>query len=586
MPTSFKLFTYMSGEPISGAGGERRRRGSTLVQTHVGSLVGSMGGAVGRPGFADFMGPDTKAVKRYLDIDGENIQDGDGNVLDIGVGAPSETERLLNERQELLQDNHVPIQSYGSSQEPPAAAIEDAWDDAVAEGNIKTGFSREIKVLAANAAPLAVTFFLQYSLVVTSVFSVGHIGKIELGAVSLASMTANITGFAVIQGMATCLDTLCSQAYGAKRPDLVGLYAQKCFVMSLACFIPVWVLWFYIDVVLGWILPAGEERLIHLAHDYLRIVSFGIPGWSLFECGKRFLQAQGIFHASTYVLMICAPLNVLLNYTFVWSKHFGIGFQGAPLAVCVTDWVMAILLICYAVFVDGRKCWSGFSSSAFSGWGTLIKLALPGVIMVESEFMAFEILTLSSSHLGTTALASQTVLSSVSSLVYQIPFSFSVAVSTRVANYIGAGLKDAAITTVKVANVTAVIVSIIDGLFMFVFRYPIAGVFTSDPDVIEMVAKTIRVVVLMHVFDGSAITSAGILRGQGRQRIGGMLNLGFYYVVGVPFALLFAFKLHMGVEGLWAGIALAIVCICTTASSIIAKSDWDGLIEKSRETIC
>ena len=56
------------------------------------------------------------------------------------------------------------------------------WEDAVREGKIKTTWQREAKTLVQYSAPLIVTFLLQYSLTVASIFTVGHIGKIELGA--------------------------------------------------------------------------------------------------------------------------------------------------------------------------------------------------------------------------------------------------------------------------------------------------------------------------------------------------------------------------------------------------------------------
>lgn len=67
------------------------------------------------------------------------------------------------------------------------------WEEAVASGLIRTTWQREAKTLGQYSSPLVVTFVLQYSLTVASIFTVGHIGKIELGAASLASMTANTT---------------------------------------------------------------------------------------------------------------------------------------------------------------------------------------------------------------------------------------------------------------------------------------------------------------------------------------------------------------------------------------------------------
>lgn len=65
--------------------------------------------------------------------------------------------------------------------------IDKKWEEAVAAGKIHTTWQRETKVLAKYSRSLILTFILQYSLTVASVFTVGHIGKVELGAVSLAS---------------------------------------------------------------------------------------------------------------------------------------------------------------------------------------------------------------------------------------------------------------------------------------------------------------------------------------------------------------------------------------------------------------
>jgi hypothetical protein len=82
----------------------------------------------------------------------------------------------------------------------------------------------------------------------------------------------------------------------------------------------------------------------------------------------------------------------------------------------------------------------------------MIKLAIPGLLMVEAEFLAFEILTLASSYFSTTHLAAQSVLATITGITFQIPFPMSIAASTRVANLIGATLTDAAKTSAKVAS--------------------------------------------------------------------------------------------------------------------------------------
>lgn len=74
----------------------------------------------------------------------------------------------------------------------------------------------------------------------------------------------------------------------------------------------------------------------------------------------------------------------------------------------------------------------------------MVRLALPGLLMVEAECLAFEILTLASSYFGTSHLAAQSVLATIATFTFQIPFPISIAASTRIANLIGATLADAA----------------------------------------------------------------------------------------------------------------------------------------------
>lgn len=180
-------------------------------------------------------------------------------------------------------------------------------------------------------------------------------------------MTANITCSAPFQGLATSLDTLCAQAYGSGHKTLVGLQIQRmtCFLFLL--FIPLIALWLNATEILALMIP--EYRTAELAGLYLKVYLLGVPPFIAFEGGKRFVQAQGLFQATTYVLLIAAPLNAVMNWFFVW--HLDMGFVGAPISVVITQWLIPILLVAYVYFIDGRQCWGGFSKRALSNWGML-----------------------------------------------------------------------------------------------------------------------------------------------------------------------------------------------------------------------
>ena len=181
---------------------------------------------------------------------------------------------------------------------------------------LETTWKAESKLLLRYSGPLALTYFLQYSYNLTVIFVVGHLGRDELAAVSLATMTANIIGLAIFEGLATSLDTLCAQAYGSGRKEFVGLHMQRMVYFLWLVAIPVGAVWFCSPWILRTIVP--EQNLAVLAGSYLRVYMICLPGYTTFEAGKRFVQAQGNFTASLVVLLLCAPVNVLLSWLFVF----------------------------------------------------------------------------------------------------------------------------------------------------------------------------------------------------------------------------------------------------------------------------
>ncbi|KAK4199666.1 mate-domain-containing protein [Triangularia verruculosa] len=471
----------------------------------------------------------------------------------------------------VSQDERAPL--LGSTPRHLSDAPEnlnEQWEAAVAAGQIRTTWQREAKTIAVYSRSLIVTFLLQYSLTVTSIFAVARLGTVELGAVTLATMTANITCYAPVQGLATSLDTLCAQAFGSGHKTLVGLQMQRMIYFLLVALVPVMGVWMYSEAIL--IKLGIDKASAAFAGVYLRTIVLGAPAYAMFEAGKRFVLAQGLFHATTYVLLVAAPINVALNFLFVWK--LGLGFKGAPLAVAITQNMLPLLLGLYVWKVEGKEAWGGFKKGALKNWGPMIRLALPGMIMVVAEWFAFEILTLLCGRIGVTTLAAQSVLVTITSTTFQIPFPLSIAGSTRVANLVGAKLVDAAKTSAKVTVVGGFLAGVFNLTMLLVFRYQIPRLFTDDAEVISLVAKVLPLCALMQVFDGMAAVSHGLLRGIGRQEFGGYANLVCYYVVALPISFALGFGLDWKLTGLWIGVTVGLGLVSLVEYAFIYASDW------------
>lgn len=188
----------------------------------------------------------------------------------------------------------------------------------------------------------------------------------------------------------------------------------------------------------------------------------------------------------------------------------------------------------------------------------MVKLALPGLLMVEAEYFAFEILTLASSYFGTTHLAAQSILGTIIGITFQFPFPVSIAGSTRIANLIGATLSDAAKISARVTLVIAASLGALNCILLSALRRHLPQLFTNDPDVIDLVGQILPICAAFMLFDALSANCNGILRGLGRQEIGGYVQLFCYYAVAIPISMGTAFGLGWELRGLWTGVAIAL----------------------------
>lgn len=439
---------------------------------------------------------------------------------------------------------------------------------------------REARVLVGYTIPIFATHLLELSLSVASVFSLGHLGTVELAAASLSSMTANVSGFSVLSGFISALDTLLPSAY-TQNPKSVGLWTQRMGVILIGILPFIMLIWLNAEAIL--IRIGQDPEVAYLAGRYLSVLSFGLPGYALFEVCRRYLQAQGLMHAPTIVLMFVSPLNAIANYLLVWGpESIRLGFIGAPLASALSMWLMAIL--CFFQCVLGpRDAWDGFTSAAFKWEGVkpVLYLGFAGMVSLAAEWWAWEIVGLVTSQLGVVALAAQSVLLVSSSVTYQLPFGASVATSVRIGNLLGANRPDEAKVSSRVALILSLAMGGLNSALFLIFRRQWGWLFSSDIEVIQLVEHILPLLAFFQVADGICGIAGGVLRGTGRQAAGAGINMVSYYIIGIPVGLVLTFtRINLGLAGLWWGLTIALLFGSAGMFWLIGLTDWEWEVKK------
>ena len=180
-------------------------------------------------------------------------------------------------------------------------------------------------------------------------------------------------------GMASALDTLCGQAFGARRYHLLGVYEQRAVLgLALAC-LPIAAVWANTTRIL---LFLGQDHAIAAeAGAYARWLIPSLVPYVPLECHIRFLQAQSI----VVPVMASSALTSLTHVLMCWAlvHKAGMGSKGAALSSAISYCINLAILSLYTRLSGAcKKTWTGFSMEAFKELRQFAELALPSAMMV------------------------------------------------------------------------------------------------------------------------------------------------------------------------------------------------------------
>ncbi|KAI0284705.1 MATE efflux family protein [Russula aff. rugulosa BPL654] len=442
----------------------------------------------------------------------------------------------------------------------------------------------EFCILCKYSLPVFSTHLLEYSLSIASVISIGHLSTVALAACTLGTMTASVTAYSIIQGLASTLDTMLPSAWTSSQPQLVGLWTQRMAVVVAGSLIPICYVWFNAESILLFL--HQQPDVAYLAAIYLKYASIGLPAYAFNAISRRYFQSQGLFAVPTQIILVVAPINAILNYLLVWGPEpIALGFIGAPLATAISFNLISISSIIYGIFFVPTTAWHPISRRSFTSLGVLVRLGLGGVGQTASEWWCWELIGLAASLLGPTALAAQSVLLVSASTSFQAPFAVGVASAVRLGNLLGEQNAHRAGVATRMSMLLALIVSGIASAIFLIFKDRWAYLFNDDPNVVKLVASILPIVALFQVFDGLNGVSGGILRARGKQLTGALVNISAYYALGVPFGIWLAFRRNMGLHGLWYGLTVSLIYGSAVGVWLGLRTDWNREVQKVQKRL-
>ena len=215
----------------------------------------------------------------------------------------------------------------------------------------------------------------------------------------------------------------------------------------------------------------------------------------------------------------------------MWSRY-SLGFIGAPIATSLVNIFLSLGLIVYIRFVEGGDQWGGWDLNEVLDMKkvkVLFQLGIPGVLMIASEWLAFEAIALAAGILGKDILAAQTIVLNTITLLFMIPMGLSVATTTRIGNFLGANEPQMAKTIAYTAIGVAMFTGLLNSSFLMLVRNDWGYLFTSDENVIKIVKEIFPLAALFQINDSIGSIGGAAIRGCGLQKLGAWISLFRYF---------------------------------------------------------
>ncbi|KAI8001518.1 Protein DETOXIFICATION 40 [Camellia lanceoleosa] len=442
----------------------------------------------------------------------------------------------------------------------------------------------ELKLLVYLAAPAVFVYMINYCMSMSTQIFAGHLGNLELAAASLGNNGIQIFAYGLMLGMGSAVETLCGQAYGAQKYDMLGVYLQRSAILLTITGVLLTLIYIFCEPILIFL---GESTAIASA---AALFVYGlIPqifAYALNFPIQKFLQAQSIVTPSAYISAATLVLHIILSWLFVYK--IGLGLLGASLVLSLSWWIVVVAQFVY--ILKSERCkytWDGFSIQAFSGLPGFFKLSAASAVMLCLETWYFQILVLLAGLLENPELAldALSICTTISGWVFMISVGFNAAASVRVSNELGAGHPKSAAYSVVVVTSISFIISVIAAIVLLALRNIISYAFTDGEIVANAVSDLCPLLALTLILNGIQPVLSGVAVGCGWQAFVAYVNVGCYYIVGIPLGAVLGFYFNFGAKGIWTGMLGGTLMQTIILIWVTFRTDWNKEVGEAQKRL-
>lgn len=373
------------------------------------------------------------------------------------------------------------------------------------------------KKILVFSVPLMFSNILQVVFNMSDVAVVGKFaGPIALGSVGSTSILVTLfTGLLI--GLASGVNALTALYIGSRDEKEIKSTVHTAAILCLA--VGILLMLFGIAFTEGILsLLHTKEELMGGAVLYLRIYLLGAPALALYNFGNAVLSAAGDTRRPLYYLLFAGIINVILNLFFVIVCQLGVA--GVAIASIISQYISALLVI--ALLFRSQEAFAlRFSCLRIDGdkLSRIVRIGLPSAFQNALFAVANLFVQASVNSFDHVMVEGNSAAANADPLVYDMMAAFYTACASFIAQNFGARKKERIWKSYRICLLYSLLVGLILGVGIYLFRYPFLSLFTNESAVVEAGIRRLSVMALSYGVSAFMDCSIAAARGLGKTTV-------------------------------------------------------------------
>ncbi|OGT47305.1 MAG: hypothetical protein A3E83_00805 [Gammaproteobacteria bacterium RIFCSPHIGHO2_12_FULL_41_20] len=442
-------------------------------------------------------------------------------------------------------------------------------------------FFFEARQLTKLALPAMLLFLSQKSLQFIDALMLGRLGSHALAAVAMGSAFF-LLALMFCLGILSVIGAYISRAFGLNTAREIRRTMQHSFFLVCILAVPsmgmLWLMPDFLQVI------GLDESIVIATRLFMRGLVWGFPATLSFLVLREFLSAFALAKIILHIGLAAIPLTFFVDYIFIYGK-LGmpvLGIAGGGYAGAIVQWSMLISLLLYIFYHPLLKSYLFYFDLSDVSWKKMfemLRMGLPYGVMLVLDISMGGMAILMMGYFGADVLAAHYIVVQCLTLVFCLPFSYSMAIAQRISS---TETPSQSVPFIKHIVISALIIMLSLAFFVAIlFNYYsdfLITLFVGNPArnlyLRQFAVTFFTFAAVFQCFDTIQASMNGVLRGVKDTLLPMICSIVGYWL-GIGGAYLFAFYFALGARGVWYGLILGIMFVAVALCVLFSRRAYN-----------